>query len=222
MAGTIDDAGEGAAVWAHEEMLFQLLDRNAEFDVLPTNTYYGSSAKPSHFFNGDGVRMVHTPSAQADGASIVHFNRSDVIVTGDFFSQPSYPLIDRAMGGSIDGVLDALNHVLELAIPEFRTEGGTMIVPAYGRLSDSADVGYYRDMVTIIRELIAEMIERGMTLEEVQAARPTRAYDLRFANEGRSSPMGAEWSKPLPVSHGRPLLREAICRSRRVRSMPAA
>ena len=184
MAGTIDDAAEGAAVWAHENVLFQLLERNVEFDMLPTDTYYGSNARLSHFFNGDGARMVNMPSAQADGASIVHFNRSDVIVTGDFFSQTSYPLIGLESGGSIDGVLDALNYVLDLAIPEFRTEGGTMIVPAYGRLSDSADVGYYRYMVTIIRERVAKMIERGMSLDEIQAARPTRAYDLRFADEG--------------------------------------
>ena len=103
---------------------------------------------------------------------------------GDIFSQTSYPLIDLESGGSIDGVLDALNYVLDLAIPEFRTEGGTMIVPAYGRLSDSADVGYYRDIVTIIRERVAKTIERGMSLDEIQAARPTRAYDLRFADEG--------------------------------------
>ena len=184
VAGTIDDAAEGAAVWAHEDVLFKLLDRNVPFDMLPTNTYYGSGTRLSHFFNGDGVRMVNMPAAQAGGATIVHFNRSDVVVTGDFFSQTSYPLIEIENGGTIDGVLDALNYVLDLAIPEFRTEGGTMIIPAYGRLSDSADVGYYRDMVTIIRNVVAEMIDRGMSLREVQAARPTRAYDARFDNEG--------------------------------------
>jgi cyclase len=171
-------------VWAHETVLYQLLERNAPFGMLPTDTYYGSSTKLSHFFNGDGVRMVHMPAAQADGATLVHFNRSDVIVTGDFFSQTSYPIIDLANGGSIDGVIDALNYVLELAIPEFRTEGGTMVIPAYGRLSDSADVGYYRDMVTIIRNNIEEMIARGMSLAQVKAARPSKAYDPRFGNDG--------------------------------------
>jgi cyclase len=184
VAGTIGDAGEGAAVWAHEAVLFHLLQRDAPFGMLPTDTYYGDGTKLSHFFNGDGVRMVHMPAAQTNGATLVQFNRSDVIVTGDFFSQTSYPIVDVENGGTIDGVIDALNYVLELAIPEFRTEGGTMIVPAYGRLSDSADVGYYRDMVTIIRNNIAEMIERGMSLREIQAARPTKAYDGRFGNDG--------------------------------------
>lgn len=183
VAGTIGDAGEGAGVWAHEAVLFQLLERNVSFQTLPTDTYYGSGTKLSHFFNGDGVRMVHMPAAQADGATLVQFNRSDVIVTGDFFSQTSYPIIDVENGGSIDGVLDALNYVLDLAIPEFRTEGGTMIIPAFGRLSDSADVGYYRDMVTIVRNNIEEMMNRGMSLRQVQAARPTKAYDARFAND---------------------------------------
>ena len=182
VAGTIGDAGEGAAIWAHEAALFQLIARGLPFEALPTDTYYGSGTKLSHFFNGDGVRMVHMPAAQADGATLVHFNRSDVIVTGNFFSQTSYPIIDLQNGGTVDGVLSALNYVLELAIPEFRTEGGTMIVPAYGRLSDSADVGYYRDMVTIVRNNIEEMIRRGMSLRQVQVARPTKAYDARFGN----------------------------------------
>jgi cyclase len=184
VAGTIGDAAEGAGVWAHEAVLYQLIARAMPFGVLPTDTYYGKSTKLSHFFNGDGVRMINMPAAQADGATLVHFNRSDVIVTGDFFSQKNYPMIDLESGGSIDGVLDALNFVLDLAIPEFRTEGGTMVIPGYGRLSDSADVGYYRDMVTIIRDNIEEMITRGMSLRQTLAARPTKAYDARFGNEG--------------------------------------
>ena len=183
VAGTIADATEGAGVWASESVLFRMIERGEPFDALPTDTYYTPSRKLSHFFNGDGVRMVHMAAAQSDGATLVQFNRSDVIVTGDFFSQNNYPIIGIEDGGSIDGVLDALNYVLELAIPEFRTEGGTMVIPAYGRLSDSADVGYYRDMVTIIRDNVQEMINRGMSLRQVQAARPTKAYDARFGNE---------------------------------------
>jgi cyclase len=180
VAGTIGDSGEGAAVWAHEAVLFRLIEREAPFATLPTNTYYGSGSKLSHFFNGDGVRLLHMPAAQSDGATMVQFTRSDVIVTGDFFSQNNYPMFDIESGGSINGVIEALNAVLDLAVPEFRTEGGTMIVPAYGRLSDSADVGYYRDMLTIIRNNIQEMTDRGMSLRQIRAARPTRAYDARF------------------------------------------
>jgi hypothetical protein len=103
-----------------------------------------------------------------------------VIATGDLSTTTSYPVIDVERGGSINGLINALNHILSLAVPEFRTEGGTMIVAGHGRLADSADVAYYRDMVTIIRDRIQEMIKKGMSLEQVKAARPTRDYDPRY------------------------------------------
>jgi hypothetical protein len=103
-----------------------------------------------------------------------------VIATGDLFTQTSYPIIDLARGGNVEGVIKALNHILELSVSEFRTEGGTMIIPGHGRLSDAADVAYYRDMVTIIRDRVDDMIKKGMTLEQVKAARPTRDYDPRY------------------------------------------
>ena len=183
VAGAIADAGVGAAIYAREEVLFRLVDRGDSDLAFPTDTYYGSSYKISHHFNGEGVRMIHMPGATSDADTLVYFPSSDVIVTGDFFSQTTYPIIDLEHGGSIDGVIDALNYVLEIAIPEFRTEGGTMVVPGRGRLSDSADVGYYRDMVTIVRNNIEEMIDRGWSLEQVLAERPTKAYDGLYANE---------------------------------------
>jgi cyclase len=70
--------------------------------------------------------------------------------------------------------------VLDLVIPEFRMEGGTMIVPGHGRICDGGDVAYYRDMVTIIRDRIDDMVKKGMTLEQVKAAKPTRDYDPRY------------------------------------------
>src|SRR5207244_9104817 len=111
---------------------------------------------------------------------IVYFRGSDVIVAGDLFRTDSYPVIDVERGGNIQGVIDGLNRILDLSIAEFRTEGGTMIVPGHGRLCDSADVAYYRDMVTIIRDRIQEMIKKGMTLDLVKAAKPTRDYDARY------------------------------------------
>src|SRR5690606_10787233 len=86
-------------------------------------------------------------------------------------------------GGSIDGVLNGLNLILNLAIPEFRTEGGTMVVPGHGRLADSADVGYYRDMLTIIRDQVQALVDRGLTLQQVLAERPTFGYEARFGSD---------------------------------------
>jgi glyoxylase-like metal-dependent hydrolase (beta-lactamase superfamily II) len=92
----------------------------------------------------------------------------------------NYPMIDVAAGGSIDGVIAALNHILDLAFPDFRTEGGTMVIPGHGRLCDSADVGYYRDMLTIVRDRVQNAIDGGRTLEETKAAGLTRDYDPRY------------------------------------------
>ena len=184
-AGSIRDAGRGAAIIAHEEVLNRMSapDGNqppASFRALPTDTYHTKRLNLSHFFNGEGVQIISEPLAHTDGDSIVVFRYSDVIATGDLFTQTSYPIIDLARGGNVEGIIKALNHILELSVSEFRTEGGTMIVPGHGRMSDAADVGYYRDMVTIIRDRVQDMIAKGMTVEQVKAARPTRDYDPRY------------------------------------------
>ena len=184
-AGSIRDAGTGASIIAHENVLNRLSTAEgnqpaAPFRAQPTDTYHTKRMNLSHFFNGEGVQIISEPLAHTDGDSIVVFRYSDVIATGDLFVQTSYPIIDLARGGNIQGEIAALNHILELSVPEFRTEGGTMVVPGHGRLSDSADVAYYRDMVTIIRDRVQDMIKKGMTLEQVKAAKPTRDYDPRY------------------------------------------
>ena len=118
-----------------------------------------------------------SPSAHTDGDSVVFFRRSDVIAVGDVYSTVSYPMIDLQRGGSIAGVLDGLNQLLDLVVSGEKTEGGTMIVPGHGRISDEADLVEYRDMTTIIRDRVQDMVNRGMTLAQVQAARPTMEYD---------------------------------------------
>ena len=117
--------------------------------------------KLSHFFNGEGIQLMHQPAAHTDGDSLVYFRGSDVIAAGDIFLTTSYPIIDLQRGGSINGVIDALNRILDLSVAEFRTEGGTLIIPGHGRLCDSADVAYYRDMVTIIRDRVQDMVAQG-------------------------------------------------------------
>jgi glyoxylase-like metal-dependent hydrolase (beta-lactamase superfamily II) len=185
VAGNIADAGEGAAILAHEHVAQRLMTPGdgtpaAPPDALPTDTYYTDSMKLSHFFNGEGVQIIHQPAAASDGDSLVVFRGSDVIAAGDIFLTTSYPMFDVKRGGSINGVIDGLNRILDLSVAEFRTEGGTLVVPGHGRLSDSADVAYYRDMVTIIRDRVKDMIDREMTLEEVKAAKPTADYDGRY------------------------------------------
>ena len=146
--------------------------------LWPTTTY--SNPQREFFTNGEGIQMVHQPAAHTDGDSLVFFRRSDVIAAGDLYSTVSYPRIDAGAGGSITGVIDGLNRLLELAIAGEKTEGGTMIVPGHGRISDEADLVEYRDMVTIIRDRVRDMIEKGRTLDQVKAARPTLDFDAQY------------------------------------------
>ena len=185
VAGDLANAAEGAAIVSQQNVLDRMSkppgggQQAVPFAALPTDTFH-RDMKLSHFFNGEGVHIIHQPAAHTDGDSVVYFRGSDVISAGDIFLTNSYPIIDLANGGSVNGTIQALNNILDLAIPEFRLEGGTMVIPGHGRLADSADVAYYRDMVTIVRDRIQDMLKRDMTLDQVIAARPTRDYDPRY------------------------------------------
>jgi cyclase len=185
VAGDIRDAAVGAAVLAHENVENRMRTPPAgtpapSLRALPTETYYGEGMRLSHYFNGEGIELIYRPDSHTDGDSIVRFRGSEVIAAGDLYSTETYPIVDTARGGNIQGVVDGLNRILDLSFPEFRTEGGTMIVPGHGRISDSADVAYYRDMVTIIRDRVQDMVKKGMTLDQVKAAKPTADYDPRY------------------------------------------
>jgi cyclase len=191
VAGTIADSSEGAAVIAHENVLNRMVRDDAPFGALPTDTFFTADYKVSTFFNEEGIQIVHVPNAATDGDSFVFFRGADVIAAGDLFNMDSFPIIDVDAGGSINGVLAGLNAILKIAIPEFRTEGGTMVIPGHGRLGDSADVGYYRDMLTIIRDQVQALIDEGLTLEQVLERNPTFGYEARF---GKSS---GDWTTEM-------------------------
>ena len=172
-----DLEGQIVKILAHDNVLQRMNDKTP-FISQPSDTYFG--ANKDLFFNGESIQLLHQPAAHTDGDTMVHFRRSDVISAGDIYVTDSYPVIDLANGGSLQGVIDGLNRLLDLAIPEHHEEGGTMIVPGRGRISDEFDVLEYRDMVTIIRDRIQDMIRKGMTLAQVKAARPTRDYDPQY------------------------------------------
>lgn len=175
---------EGAIVLGHENTVNRMTlpamggQTGLPFGSYPTDLYSG--ARKDLFMNGEGVRITHVPAAHTDGQSIVFFRRSDVISAGDVFTLSGYPRIGVNEGGTIQGEIDALNTILSMAIPAAKSEGGTYVVPGYGRLCDMADVAYYRDMVTILRDRILDMKKKGMSLDAVKAARPTRDYDARW------------------------------------------
>ncbi len=170
-----------ASIIAHENALLRMTAVESFPSLgLPTSTYFGDEKRMSSFFNGEGIQIIHQRAAHTDGDSIVHFRKSDVIAAGDLFLTTTYPVIDLAAGGSIQGIIDSLNGILDRSVAEFRMQGGTVIVPGHGRLSDAADVAYYRDMVTIIRDRIRAMVNKGMTVDQVKAAKPTADYDPRY------------------------------------------
>jgi cyclase len=132
--------------------------------------------------NGEAIVVYHEPKAHTDGDSIVLFRSSDVVSTGDVFTPGAYPFIDVERGGTVQGEIDALNHVLELTVPGHTQEGGTYVIPGHGRLCDEADVVEYRDMVVIVRDRVRDMVRKGMSLEQVKAAKPSRDYDTEYVS----------------------------------------
>lgn len=148
---------------------------------LPTDEYF-TKFKDLHF-NREAVIIYHESNAHTDGDSVVLFRGSDVVSTGDIFTPEEYPAIDLEHGGSIDGEIAALNHVLELTVPAHTQEGGTYVVPGHGHLCDEADVVEYRDMIVIVRDRIQDLIKKGRNLSQVNEAQPTLDYDGRFKKD---------------------------------------
>jgi glyoxylase-like metal-dependent hydrolase (beta-lactamase superfamily II) len=183
MAGQASDLANEAVHLSHENVLLRLSGSNgrdpaSEEGLWPKETY--AEGDYDFHFNDEGVQLFHAPAAHTDGDSIVFFRRSDVVVAGDLWDTNTYPRIDLARGGGVDGVIAGLNHVIELTIPGAKQEGGTLVVPGRGRPGDESEVVEYRDMVVIIRDRIKDMADKGRTLEQVKAAKPTFDYDGRY------------------------------------------
>jgi glyoxylase-like metal-dependent hydrolase (beta-lactamase superfamily II) len=180
-AGNITDIGNFATIIAHERVQQRMSEQTnpkLSDDMLPRDTYF--TPKKEIFFNGEAIQILYQPAVHTDGDSIVFFRRSDVISTGDVFTPSSYPVVDLERGGSINGLIDSLNRIIDIAIPAEKQEGGTYVIPGHGRLCDEADVVEYRDMATIIRDRIQDLVKKGRTLEQVRAAKPTLDYDSEY------------------------------------------
>lgn len=179
-------AGEGATVIAAQEVLDRMSTKDgatpaAPSKAWPTDTYI--TDEKDLFFNGEAIQILHQPKAHTDGDSLVFFRRSDVVSTGDIFVTNGYPIIDLDRGGTYQGVLDGLNHIIDITVPAEKQEGGTYVIPGHGRLCDEADVVEYRDMMTILRDRFLDMIRRGLTLEQVKAMKPTSDYDPLYGSD---------------------------------------
>ena len=171
----------GVTVIAHENVVNRMARPTpGRQPGLPDSEYF--TPTKDFYFNGEPVFVIHAPNAHTDGDSMVLFRRSDVLSVGDVFTPDRFPMIDLQRGGSVQGLLDALNRILVLAVPERLQDGGTRVIPGHGRLCNEADVVEYRDMVTIVRDRIQDAIRKGMTLDAVKATRPTLDYDAIYGN----------------------------------------
>jgi glyoxylase-like metal-dependent hydrolase (beta-lactamase superfamily II) len=188
LAGNVandDIRGEqGATVLGNENIQLHMAEQGANGQpavpqaMWPTETH--TEDLYNMYFNDEAVQLFHPHDAHTDGDTFVLFRHSDVIATGDLFVTTSYPIIDLAHGGTINGEIAALNQIIDMTVPADKQENGTLVIPGHGRLCDQADVVEFRDMTTIIRDRIQDMINKGKTLEQVKAAKPTADYDGRF------------------------------------------
>ena len=169
----------GASIIAHINVLNRMSEPAGKEPALPQGLWPSDTYETRYWrlYNGEGVFLYHPPNAHSDGDSYVFFRKSDVVSTGDIFSMTNYPVIKADQGGSINGLIDALNQIIEILEPEDNEEGGTYVIPGHGRICDRNDMVNYRDMATIIRGRIQALIKKGMTLDQVKAAKPTLDYD---------------------------------------------
>jgi cyclase len=169
----------GASIIAHINVLNRMSEPAGKEPAIPSALWPSDTYETRYWrlYNSEGVFMYHPPNAHTDGDTYVLFRKSDVVSTGGIFDMTTYPVIRADQGGNINGLIDALNQIIELLEPEDNEEGGTYVVPAHGRICDRNDIVNYRDMATIIRGRIQALIKKGMTIDQVKAAKPTLDYD---------------------------------------------
>lgn len=174
-----------ASILAFEGVLRHMTDSSSTPVGLPTESFH--YARKYFYLNGEAIEVLHQPAAHTDSDAFVFFRRSDVVVAGDVLDTRRFPVIDVERGGSIDGEIEALNRLADIAVasvPVVSREAGTVVIPGHGRLCDQFDVVEYRDMITIIRDRVRVLVDAGRSLEQVKAAAPAKGYANRYGNNG--------------------------------------
>lgn len=183
-----DFLGGGASILSTAQVLTRMSGPGQPspfpIDAWPTETF--NQPRKYMYLNGEGIEIFRQPAAHTDGDAMVFFRRSDIVMAGDVFDTRRFPVMDVAKGGSIAGEIAALQKLVDTAIPSVpivSREEGTLIVPGHGRICDQLDVVDYRDMVTIIRDRIRDLMKQGLTLEQIKAASPARGYIRRYGSD---------------------------------------
>ena len=170
----------GAVIFAREELRGRLMNPNpaangtpvppAPAAALPVITYRG---RVTFHMDGEEVELIPIQRAHTDGDTLVYFHNANVLMTGDFYRSIGYPNIDRANGGSLNGMIDGLGVVIGMAGPN------TKIIPGHGATVDRAAVIAHRDMILGVRDRVEQLVMQGKTPEEVVAAHPTSEFDAK-------------------------------------------
>jgi cyclase len=173
--------GGAAAIMAHESVLSRMTKEAYPAAATPTEAFY--TARKAFRMNDEGIEVLYQPAAHSDTDSFVLFRGSDVVVTGDVIDMTRFPVIDLVHGGTIQGEIAALNKLIDLTIaptPFIYKDVGTYVIPGHGRLSEQMEVVEYRDMVVTVSDVVADLIGKKKTLEQIKAARPALAYETRY------------------------------------------
>jgi cyclase len=178
--------GGAAAILAPDTVLSRMSESVGKGSAFPsegwpTEAFFQS--RKAIYLNHEGIEVLRQPAAHSDSDSFVFFRASDVVMAGDILDTTQFPRIDLAHGGGIGGEIEALNHLIQLAIPSIplvNQEGGTYVISGHGRICDQGDVVDYRDMVVVVRDVIQDMIKRGLTLEQIKAAAPAAPYETQY------------------------------------------
>ena len=176
-------AEKGSLIVAHDnvrrrmssEQFSKLFDRTtppSPTGALPVVTFNDSV---SFHLNGDEIRGIHVAPAHTDGDVFIHFQRANVIHTGDLVFAGMYPFVDLDSGGSVDGVIAAVDRMLAIA------DEKTRVIPGHGELTDKAGLAAYREMLATTSGRVRELVKAGKTLEEVLAAKPNADYDAKLS-----------------------------------------
>ena len=165
----------GIDILARDEVRRRLAQHSSGF-ALPVLTFDGNI---TIHLNGEEVHVFAVPPAHTDGDSFIHFRGSDVIHAGDVFRTTSFPFIDLANGGTLDGTVAALGLLVGRAGP------ATRIVPGHGEVSSRADVMAFRDMILEVADAVEDMIGQGMNHDQIAAANPTAAWNDRYGDPER-------------------------------------
>jgi cyclase len=170
----------GAVIFAREELRNRLMNPNpaangtpvppAPAVALPVITYRG---RVTFHMDGEEAELIPIQRAHTDGDTLIYFHNDNVLMTGDFYRSIGYPNIDRANGGTLNGMLDGLGVVIGIAGPN------TKVIPGHGPTVDRAAVIAHRDMILAVRDRVAELVKQGKSPEEVLAAHPTSEFDSK-------------------------------------------